>query len=120
MDEWHYPVCSPVYKTRAGGIRRISDLGTLCLLRHSRESWMGWFTAAKATGFSPNGPVFSDAGLLLQAAAANQGVALGRHTIAERFMHRGELVRLFDVGVKAGCAYWAVTNPKRRLDRSLE
>lgn len=120
MDEWHYPVCSPAYRSRAGGIKQPKDLATLPLLRHSRESWASWLTKANVTGTPPSGPVFSDAGLLLQAAAAHQGVALARHTIAEGFLVRGELVRLFDVAVPAGCAYWAVTPVKRGQDRARD
>jgi LysR family transcriptional regulator, glycine cleavage system transcriptional activator len=120
MDEWYYPVCSPAYRGSVGGLKQPKDLLRLPLLRHSRESWVGWLTKANLLGTPAVGPLFSDAGLLLQAAAAHQGVALARHTIAEGFINRGELVRLFDLAVRADCAYWAVTSTKRQEDKGRD
>lgn len=119
FDEWHYPVCSPAYRMKMGAIKHPKDLGKLSLLRHSRESWTPWLTKAGVQNVVPAGPVFSDAGLLLQAAAANQGIALGRHAIAEDFIKRGALVRLFDTTVSAECSYWAVTKKKRNEDKPV-
>jgi LysR family glycine cleavage system transcriptional activator len=96
-----------------GGIQRAQDLSKVILLRHSRESWLPWLSKTGVQKVTPAGPVFSDAGLLLQAAAAHQGVALGRHAIAEDFLKRSLLVRLFDTAVTADCSYWAVTKKKR-------
>jgi LysR family glycine cleavage system transcriptional activator len=120
LDDWYYPVCSPQYRKAHGGLRDPVDLASVTLLRHSRESWSSWFQAA---GLGPiklaSAPIYSDAGLLLQAAAAHQGVALARHTVAHYFLQRGELVRLFTATVKAPHAYWAVTRKERPSNKAV-
>jgi LysR family transcriptional regulator, glycine cleavage system transcriptional activator len=120
LEDWYYPVCSPAYKARHGGLQRADDLGKVLLLGHSRESWTPWLVKAGVQdGASTPALVFSDAGLLLQAAAAHQGVALARHAIAAHFIERGDLVRLFDTAIRADHAYWAVTRKQPKDEKRI-
>lgn len=98
-DELLFPVCTPEYRDRHG-IAHPADLLRASLLRHDRQSWLEWFAAAGLAGPEPAGaPLFSDTNLMLDAAVAGQGVALGRGRIVAGEIASGRLVRLFDTAV---------------------
>jgi len=108
-----FPVCSPDYRGAMGAA--LSSAGGLLkatLLRSPRQPWRPWFAAAGlACGEPDRGPLFSDAALMLDAAARGQGVALARSTLVEHDLTEGRLVRLFEIGIPAGYAYQAICRP---------
>ncbi|HSK40020.1 MAG TPA: transcriptional regulator GcvA [Arenibaculum sp.] len=108
MDEYVFPVCSPTY--RAGALpKRPEDLRAEILLRNPSQPWEPWFHAACIDLDEPErGPSFSDAALLLQAAAAGQGIALARAALVEDDLHGGRLLRLFEASVRDAYAYYVV------------
>jgi len=121
IDETVFPVCSPTYRA-AMGIEAPSDLARCRLLRHSFRPWKPWFTAAGLDLREPGQSVtYDDAGLLLDAAIAGDGVVLTRRILASGAMARGQLVRLFDVDMPSGEGYFFVRARQRSaLDPALD
>ncbi|MEM5404439.1 MULTISPECIES: LysR substrate-binding domain-containing protein [Paraburkholderia] len=106
LDDQVVAVCSPALLARHPAFR-MEDLASMPLLRFSRRSWRDFFEAAGVAGDEPErGPVFDDAGLLLQATVAGQGVATARLQLARGFMERGELVQLGQVRIPASLDYY--------------
>ena len=106
LDDQVVAVCSPALLARHPGFR-IEDLASMPLLRFSRRSWRDFFEAAGVAGEEPErGPVFDDAGLLLQATVAGQGAATARLQLARGFIERGELVQLGQVRIPASLDYY--------------
>ncbi|MDR3097964.1 MAG: LysR family transcriptional regulator [Paraburkholderia sp.] len=106
LDDQVVAVCSPALIARYPAFR-IEDLASMPLLRFSRRSWRDFFDAAGVAGEEPErGPVFDDAGLLLQATVAGQGAATARLQLARGFIERGELVQLGQVRIPASLDYY--------------
>jgi LysR family glycine cleavage system transcriptional activator len=109
MDVELFPVCSPAYLEKAGMLRSPADLADGQWLRLPHEPWKPWFKAAGLSWEEPaSGPLFSDASLILDAAANAQGVALARNVLVERDIASGRLIRLWRVSVPSTRAYFAV------------
>jgi LysR family transcriptional regulator, glycine cleavage system transcriptional activator len=106
LDDQVVAVCSPTLLARYPDFR-IEDLVAMPLLRFSRRSWRDFFEAAGVAGDEPErGPVFDDAGLLLQATVAGQGAATARLQLARDFIDRGELVQLGHARIPASLDYY--------------
>ncbi|WP_308444872.1 LysR substrate-binding domain-containing protein [Paraburkholderia adhaesiva] len=106
LDDQVVAVCSPALLARYPGFR-VEDLAKMPLLRFSRRSWRDFFEAAGVVADEPErGPVFDDAGLLLQATVAGQGAATARLQLARDFIERGELVQLGHVRIPASLDYY--------------
>ncbi len=107
MQDEYFPVCSP--RLNGGRLpKRPADLVKFRLLRSHEEPWAPWFAAAGLTVTEPRGAEFNDASLMLQAAAAGHGIALGRRCLVENDFAAGTLVRLFEVSIPAPWAYYLV------------
>lgn len=114
-DDYYYPVAAPTYRTKRGKKpTKPADLQQCTLLRmDQRESWQPWLTLAGLDLPEPTGGlVIEDSSLTLRAAADGGGVALARHVIATQEIAAGELVRLFDVALKADESYYFVHLPE--------
>tara|TARA_R110000868_G_scaffold80384_1_gene228366 strand:- start:8056 stop:9045 length:990 start_codon:yes stop_codon:yes gene_type:complete len=110
-----YPVCAPDFLKWAASIGRPlntpDDLRYHTLLHEETVShWQDWLKAAGVADapWTARGPLFEEASLALQAAAANQGVALGNDPLAASDLTDGRLVRLFDLETPDDEAYWLV------------
>ena len=115
-----FPVCSP--RLLAEGphpLRTPDDLRHHVLLHDldpgqvvfadATEPWRRWLAAAGVDGVDvERGPLFEDTHLLLDAAIAGHGVALGRSAIAAADLAAGRLVRPFEVSLPFGLAYYLV------------
>lgn len=109
-------VCSPSY--RKGKLpTRPRDLLRHPLLRdESTRAWHDWFRAAGVSGAVPKPSMaYSDAGLLLQAVLAGQGVALVRSVLAHDDIAAGRLVVLPGPRLPAAYAYYVVTDLRDTL-----
>jgi LysR family glycine cleavage system transcriptional activator len=103
-----FPVCSPAYRSRMA-IRRPADLERCTLLRHPWQEWSSWLSAAGLAASEPiQGSSYADAGVILQAATAHEGVALARGLVVLDDLRAGRLVRLFKVSVPDRYAYYLV------------
>jgi LysR family glycine cleavage system transcriptional activator len=100
-----FPVCAPALARR---LRQPEALRGLPLLhdevRGAHGGWAAWLAAAGVRGVdATRGARFSDARLLLQAAAQGQGVALARSVVAQGELAAGRLARPF--GLALPCRY---------------
>lgn len=101
LTDEYFPVCSPSlnHGRLPTAPREIMAFPMLCT---QAEPWAPWFHAAGLEVREPQGALeFNDAGLMLQAAVARQGIALARRSIAEIDLACGALVRLFDISYPA-------------------
>lgn len=109
------PVCSPVLLNRMGGLMEPGDVFRAPLLHLGDHSdWIRWF---EATGVAdPNldqGIIFSDMTLVLAAATAAQGIAMGDALTCRQALDTGQLVRPFDLPILSRSAYYLVIEPHR-------
>lgn len=119
LDEEVFPVASPALLAPALIPMTVADLRALPLLHdvdaHPAQPWMswqGWFERAGVD--SPTalrGLKFTDSIVLLGAAVAGLGVALGRGPHIEGLLGRGQLVRLTRDSWKAAWSYRLIAPP---------
>lgn len=106
-----FPVCSPAYRTTLEQPDNPRELLQANLLRVSRQPWRPWFKAAGVVCQEPaQGPLFSDSGMMLDAAVGGQGVALARDVLVQHDVEMGRLVKLCNVSIE--CVYYAICLPK--------
>ena len=115
------PVCSP---TLVGG-RTIADrreLGNFTLLNSSvrmvHEPWMSWDPWLKEIGLAnrkvTGEPQFSDPLLILRAAAAGAGFALGRSMLIQDHLSTGRLIRPFPTWIKPILSSYYLVSTKKK------
>lgn len=93
-----FPVASPAYLARIGGIATPAELSKATLLRSALEMWKPWFDAAGLDWPEPTTALrVDDMGLLLEAIKHGHGVGLTRQHFAQQMIDSGEVVELFDV-----------------------
>src|SRR5579871_1151900 len=108
VNETVFPVCSPKYRN-GDHPRTLSELARADLLLNPRQPWEPWFSAAGADIREPNrGTSYTDAALLLEAAAEGHGIALARGTLVSDDIRSGRLVRLFKCAVPDEYAYFLI------------
>jgi LysR family glycine cleavage system transcriptional activator len=118
MEDSLFPVCSPCLLDGSRPLKEPGDLIHHTLLHDDlRIDWETWLTAAGVQGVDPRkGPSFNDSSMVLTAAMAGQGIALGRSTLAAEDLAAGRLVKPFDVELRASNAYFIVC-PQEALDK---
>jgi LysR family glycine cleavage system transcriptional activator len=98
FEEPTFPVASPQYLEKIGGLATPSDLQKATLLRSGLEPWQPWFEVAGLDWPEPSsGLRLDDLGLLLEAVKYGHGVALTRAHFAQHMIEKGEIIQLFDV-----------------------
>ena len=109
------PLCSPVLINRLDGLTRPDDLQRTRILHFTDQGdWTRWATLAGADpAIVKGGIVFGDMNLVMAAALAAQGVALGDNLIPRGALRSGLLVRPFDVAVKSDKSYFLVTSEEK-------
>jgi LysR family glycine cleavage system transcriptional activator len=118
MKSFISPVCSPTFRATTN-ITSVNDLLRVTLLRNPRQKWRPWLLAAGLDVPEPSrGPIYDDAGLLLQAAAAGQGAALARIALAADDLASGRLVRLSDIEVEDDYGWFLVWREPMLCDRA--
>jgi LysR family glycine cleavage system transcriptional activator len=100
-------VCAPTYRD-AHRIGDLADLRSVTLIRNRWQSWTPWLRDANLLDLEPSGPMYLDSGLVLQAAALGQGVALGRGLLMQDSIASGKLVRLFDREIQDAYSWYVV------------
>ena len=110
-DEW-FPLCSPRLLRGRGRLRAPADLRRQVLLHdESPHAWRRWLRAFGAADLDADrGHVFSDASMMLQAAADGQGVAMGRGVLAARHLAARRLVRPFTGSLPSEQSYFLVAS----------
>ncbi|HXH02644.1 MAG TPA: LysR substrate-binding domain-containing protein [Candidatus Competibacteraceae bacterium] len=116
-----FAVCSPRLLAERP-IRRLEDLRDCPLLQLGSEeetrwyTWSSWFRACGAP-LVPRGPMlsFDNYILLIQAAIAGQGVALGWSLLVDELLRVGQLVRALEVSVSSERGYYVLLPEARRV-----
>lgn len=110
LKEVIFPVCSPAFGASHPAITP-RDLPRYPLLRFAHHGgWEPWFAAAGIQHGEPQtGPVYDDPMHLLDAAAADQGIALARSCLVHNHLASGRLIRLFDITAPARGTYFSVS-----------
>jgi DNA-binding transcriptional LysR family regulator len=106
-----FAVCSPAV---AAAVRVPADLASQRLLHesHVADAWSGYLAAAGVPALVPAAErTLDNAQLLLEAAAAGQGVALSTPVLAHRLLSEGKLVRPLDVVTESPRTYHFVWRP---------
>lgn len=95
-EEVLYPVCSPRFLEIHRKLETPQDLLSVPLLHDvGTLTWSDWLSRHDIKGPLPEGPVFTDSSLLLQAAIDGEGVALGRSVLVDNDINAGRLVPVF-------------------------
>lgn len=104
------PVCSPALQGGAHPLRRPEDLRDQVLLHDDDYAgWELWLGLAGVEGVDARrGPIFTDSGMVVQAAAEGQGVALARRQLAAGDLAAGRLIQPFEVTIPHDLAYYLV------------
>ncbi|WP_223557317.1 LysR substrate-binding domain-containing protein [Pseudomonas sp. BF-R-01] len=108
MVETLNPVCSPAFKAKG------TDQGPLLMAKsHQPFEWIDW-SAHNAIDLSHCPSVMlHDYNIVVEAAVAGQGIAMGRHHLIERRLKDGSLVEAFSTPpFISDIGYWLVT-PER-------
>ena len=118
MTEEVFPVCSPALVERGPPLEKPSDLVRHTLIHDSlHENWRMWLLAAGAPEVdATRGPGYYLSNLVVQAAVAGEGVALGRSVLVADELASGRLVKPFDVSLPVEFAYYVVS-PRATKDR---
>lgn len=109
------PMCSPALLNRIGPVAEPRDILRMRLLHLvTSEDWRRWFSKAGVDmSETEGGIVFSDMNLVLSAAAAGQGVAMGDELTCAQALADGQLVRPWDLSIRAMRAYHLVMDSKK-------
>lgn len=110
MTEDLFPVCSPGLLNGPKPLQKPTDLKYHTLLQDDRiADWRTWLLAAGVDDADPShGHLYTDSSMLLQAAAAGQGVALARGALAADDLAAGRLVKPFEFSLPSEYAYYIV------------
>lgn len=104
-----FPVCAPKLSER---LFDVEDLTRVPIIRERRNQLFGWDVWLNPNGASEailgDGPMFSDASLCLDAAAAGQGVFLTMETLAQDAIAAGQLVPALPGRFQTDISYWFV------------
>lgn len=117
--EYLSPLCSPELQSGAYPLHTPDDLQFQTLLHDQpRDAWQRWLDGAGAGNLmlaDRGGLSFTDSALVLQAAVAGQGVAIGRLFLASDDLAAKRLVRPFSHQLQNDFSYWLVY-PKASAD----
>lgn len=118
IGEQVIPVCSPHFLKCNGpfsGGKGLSKTALLHLDTLQGDRWHTWRTwldhINKDIDEGNYGLVFNTYNLVLEAAIADQGVALGWVGLIDGAVERGQLVPACDITLKSDKGYWLVFNP---------
>ncbi|MFS8112646.1 LysR substrate-binding domain-containing protein [Rhizobium jaguaris] len=119
FDDTIYPVCSPGFAAEHEGVSA-ADLAELPHLHVDwvDPDWAGWDEVLLRAGIPHShggGRRFGKFSVAVQAAMADQGVAVGWDRLIRRLVEEGKLVRLTELMIPAPGAYYLTWNNNRDL-----
>ena len=124
LDETIYPVCGPGFARAHPGIeaKTLTDLPLLHVYWVD-AGWSGWgdvLQLAQIPHVATRGRRFGKFSVALQAAQADQGVAVGWHRLVQQLLKERKLVRLTDLELPAPGGYYLTWNESRPLSPAAE
>ncbi len=127
FSEEVFPICSPRLlegRTLPLGKNALAGLPLLHLKPDMSSRWFDWNGLFQALGISqPVGPAamsFDNYTLLIQAAIAGQGVAIGWAHLVDELLEQGVLCKVIDGQVQSQFGYWAVLSERKRRARLVQ
>jgi LysR family glycine cleavage system transcriptional activator len=104
-------LCAPALKKAAKAfLRAPHNTGRMLLHYRDQTAWQEWFASAGlAADQAQSGQVFDDANVVLEAAAAGQGVALGYLPISQGELDLGRLVQAHPHQCSSANGYYLVS-----------
>lgn len=124
FDDSIYPVCGPGFAQahREATARSLSDL-PLLHVDWVDPDWAGWDEVLRRAGI-PHRPLrgrrFGKFSVALQAAQADQGIAIGWHRLVRHLVDEGKLVKITDLEVAAPGGYYLTWYDNRTLSPAAE
>ena len=124
FDETIYPVCGPGFagKHRDATAEALPDL-PLLHVDWVDPGWADWDEVLRRAKI-PHGPNkgrrFGKFSVALQAAQADQGLAIGWHRLVRHLLRDAKLVRLTDLEMPAPGGYYLTWNDRRTLSPAAE
>lgn len=122
-----YPVCSPLLlKNEAAPLppTALARLPLLHLRPESRSRWLDWNSLFRALGIpeTPSAGMlrFDNYTLLIQAAIAGQGVAIGWRHLVDELLAQGLLCRVCSASVRTEFGYYVVLPERKRRQRLID
>ena len=124
FDDTIYPVCGPGFARRHRNVKAeaLPDLPLLHVDWVDPE-WADWdevFRRAQIPHGPNKGRRFGKFSVALQAAQADQGVAVGWHRLVRHLLRDAKLVRLTDLEMPAPGGYYLTWNERRTLSPAAE
>ena len=121
-----YPVCSPLLlknETVPMAPTALSRLPLLHLRPENRSRWLDWNNLFRALGITENPSSgmlrFDNYTLLIQAAIAGQGVAIGWRHLVDELLTQGLLCRVCSESVRTEFGYYVVLPERKRRQRLI-
>lgn len=108
MGETLTPVCSPAFKAKG-----VSNGPLLMAKSHQPFEWIDWQQHSGINLAHVPSVMLHDYNIVVEAAVAGQGIAMGRQRLIERRIKDGALVPAFDTPPMLGeIGYWLVTSQR--------
>lgn len=127
FSEEVFPICSPrLLEGRALPLAReqLASLPLLHLKPDMSSRWFDWNGLFQALGINqPVGPAalsFDNYTLLIQAAIAGQGVAIGWSHLVDELLDQGVLCKVIEGQAQSRFGYYAVLSERKRRARLLQ
>lgn len=117
------PVCSPAFLESVGPLASPGDLKAcrLLVLRKRRRDWTDWLHECGVKGLEDSDEVvFDELAVLLEAALAGQGVAIGQRKYIEHDLAAGRLVAPFDHVLRRQAGYFLVIPEDRIISQKIQ
>ncbi|WP_028239092.1 choline sulfate utilization transcriptional regulator [Stutzerimonas azotifigens] len=122
-----FPVCSPrLLEGRASPLTvgALRELPLLHLKPEARTRWFDWTSLLRELGIAEppaSGSLrFDNYTLLIQAAIAGQGVAIGWRYLVDDLIEQGLLARLLEAGATSDFGYYVVQPERKRRARLVQ
>lgn len=124
FNEEVFPVCSPhllAGQTLPLSARALGDFPLLQLRGEHARQWFDWYRLFDALKLGPPpapGQLrFDNYTLLIQAAIAGQGMAIGWKHLVDNLLEQGVLCRPFAESAQSASGYYAVMPQRKRRNR---
>jgi LysR family transcriptional regulator, glycine cleavage system transcriptional activator len=120
IEDYVIAVASPTLLAQYPGFT-VADLPRLPMLRFALRPWRDWLLMAGLPPVEPErGPIFQDAGLMLQSAVAGLGVATARSQLAHDYLANGQLVQIGTTRIASSLHYWVTWREGNPREKAIQ